>query len=121
MHLEDPRAENHRITWRLLMTIFDKVCYSRHSSSMNVSLTPEMERWVQQKVSSGFYTSASEVIREALRELFYRETLESKTLGNLTGSTRNRIRGGGPGENWQEWTPAVTEELKMLARKRRQA
>jgi antitoxin ParD1/3/4 len=50
---------------------------------MNVSLTLEMERWVQQKVSSGFYTSASEVIREALRELFYRETVESKTLGNL--------------------------------------
>lgn len=34
---------------------------------MNVSLTPKLEEWVQEKVSSGFYTSSSEVIREALR------------------------------------------------------
>ena len=34
---------------------------------MNVSLTPELERFVFQKTESGMYTSASEVIREALR------------------------------------------------------
>ena len=34
---------------------------------MNVSLTPELERMVQEKVESGRYTSASEVVREALR------------------------------------------------------
>jgi antitoxin ParD1/3/4 len=87
---------------------------------MNVSLTPEMERWVQQKVSSGFYTSASEVIREALRELFYRETLESKTLGNLRDALQTGCTAADRGE-LQAWTPAVNEELKMLARKRRQA
>jgi antitoxin ParD1/3/4 len=87
---------------------------------MNVSLTPEMERWVQQKVSSGFYTSASEVIREALRELFYRETLESKTLGNLRDALQKGCKAADRGE-LQEWTPAVTEELKTLSRKRRQA
>jgi antitoxin ParD1/3/4 len=84
---------------------------------MNVSLTPEMERWIQQKVSSGFYTSASEVIREALRELFYRETLESKTLGNLRDALQTGCAAADRGE-LQVWTPAVTEELKMLARKR---
>jgi antitoxin ParD1/3/4 len=36
---------------------------------MNVSLTPELERLVNDKVASGLYTSASEVIREALRLL----------------------------------------------------
>ena len=87
---------------------------------MNVSLPPEMERWVQQKVSSGFYTSVSEVIREALRELFYRETLESKTLGNLRDALKTGCTAADRGE-LQEWTPAVTEELKVLARKRRQA
>ena len=87
---------------------------------MNVSLTPEMERWVQQKVSSGFYTSASEVIREALRELFHRETLESKTLGNLRDALQTGCTAADRGE-LQGWTPSVTEELKMLARKRRQA
>jgi antitoxin ParD1/3/4 len=36
---------------------------------MNVSLTPEMEEMVNQKVESGLYNSASEVIREGLRLL----------------------------------------------------
>jgi len=36
---------------------------------MNVSLTPELENWVDEKVRTGRYASASEVIREALRLL----------------------------------------------------
>ncbi len=40
---------------------------------MNVSLTPELEKFVQDKVESGRYTSASEVVREALRLLEKRE------------------------------------------------
>ena len=36
---------------------------------MNVSLTPELEKFVSSKVDSGRYTSASEVVREALRLL----------------------------------------------------
>jgi antitoxin ParD1/3/4 len=36
---------------------------------MNVSLTPELEQFVASKVESGRYTSASEVVREALRLL----------------------------------------------------
>jgi antitoxin ParD1/3/4 len=40
---------------------------------MNVSLTPELEKFVQQKVESGRYTSASEVVREALRLLEKRD------------------------------------------------
>jgi antitoxin ParD1/3/4 len=36
---------------------------------MNVSLTAELERLVEQKVQSGEYKSASEVVRHALRLL----------------------------------------------------
>ena len=36
---------------------------------MNVSLTPELEGFVDQKVESGLYNNASEVIREGLRLL----------------------------------------------------
>jgi antitoxin ParD1/3/4 len=36
---------------------------------MNVSLTPELDKFVADKVESGLYTSASEVVREALRLL----------------------------------------------------
>ena len=37
---------------------------------MNISLTPELERRISEKVESGLYTTASEVVREALRLLF---------------------------------------------------
>lgn len=40
---------------------------------MNVSLTPKLEAFVRQKVESGLYNNASEVIREALRLLVERE------------------------------------------------
>lgn len=37
---------------------------------MNVSLTPELERFVREKVASGLYNNASEVVREALRAMY---------------------------------------------------
>jgi len=40
---------------------------------MNVSLTPELEKYVRRKVASGLYNNASELIREALRLLVERE------------------------------------------------
>jgi antitoxin ParD1/3/4 len=42
---------------------------------MNVSLTPELERRIAEKVESGLYTTASEVVREGLRLLFARSDL----------------------------------------------
>jgi antitoxin ParD1/3/4 len=36
---------------------------------MNVSLTPELEKFVASKVESGLYNNASEVVRESLRLL----------------------------------------------------
>ena len=36
---------------------------------MNVSLTPELEKFVEQEVDSGLYQTASEVIRAGLRRL----------------------------------------------------
>lgn len=37
---------------------------------MNVSLTPELEKFVREKVATGLYNNASEVVREALRLLY---------------------------------------------------
>jgi antitoxin ParD1/3/4 len=42
---------------------------------MNVSLTPELEKLVAERVASGHYASASEVVREALRLLHERDLL----------------------------------------------
>jgi antitoxin ParD1/3/4 len=37
---------------------------------MNISLTPEFERRIAEMVDSGLYSTASEVVRAALRMLF---------------------------------------------------
>jgi len=42
---------------------------------MNVSLTPELEKMVQERIASGQYNNASEVIREALRLMVQRDTI----------------------------------------------
>jgi antitoxin ParD1/3/4 len=50
---------------------------------MNVSLTPELEQFVHEKVKSGRYLSASEVVREGLRLLEERERLYQTKLAKL--------------------------------------
>ena len=50
---------------------------------MNISLSAEMESWIQQKVASGLYQSASEVVREALRLLLEREQLQQLRAAEL--------------------------------------
>jgi uncharacterized protein len=44
---------------------------------MNISLTPELEKYIRRKVTSGLYNNASEVIREALRHLIEREGIST--------------------------------------------
>ena len=50
---------------------------------MNVSLTPELEKWVQDKVQSGLYGSSSEVVRDALRILYQFEQERVRKLSSL--------------------------------------
>lgn len=50
---------------------------------MNVSLTPELEALVNQKVQSGLYSSASEVVREALRLMKERDDSRAVQLKQL--------------------------------------
>ncbi|MDP1997093.1 MAG: type II toxin-antitoxin system ParD family antitoxin [Gallionella sp.] len=51
--------------------------------SMNVSLPPELEARVRQRVESGMYGSASEVIREALRLFDAYEQVKTAKLDSL--------------------------------------
>lgn len=68
---------------------------------MNVSLTPEIENWVQEKVESGFYQSASEVMREALRLLRSYEEERKAAFAQLHSAAGRkkgrRIPGGDEG------------------------
>lgn len=47
---------------------------------MNVSLTPELEQLIRQRVETGLYRSASEVVGEALRLLEERDRLQAPRL-----------------------------------------
>jgi len=58
---------------------------------MNVSLTPQLESFVKQKVSTGLYNSVSEVIREALRLLEEKEALKAMKLQALSRDIREGL------------------------------
>lgn len=79
---------------------------------MNVNLTPQLEELVRAKVDSGMYTSASEVVREALRLMDEQDQLRRARVEEL----RHEIRKGLESGDSEPWAPAV---LKAKARARR--
>ncbi|SFM30132.1 MULTISPECIES: type II toxin-antitoxin system ParD family antitoxin [Rugamonas] len=82
--------------------------------AMNINLTPQLEEMVRQKVVSGLYTSASEVVREALRLMEEKDQLRAARLAQL----RQEIQDGldsGPAVAWD------AEALKHAGRARRKA
>ena len=84
---------------------------------MNVSLTPELEQFVNQKVESGKYQTASEVIRDGLRLLLEREELHQKKLEEL----RREIAIGIEEADQGKVAPLIAKETLARVRKKRQA
>ena len=62
---------------------------------MNVSLTPELERLVIDKVESGLYQTASEVVREALRLLKERDQARVHLRADVQAGFDQLARGEG--------------------------
>ena len=58
---------------------------------MNVSLIPELEQFVQAKLKSGRYNSASEVVREALRLLGDHEQARAAQLAEFNRELGRRL------------------------------
>ena len=81
---------------------------------MNVNLTPQLEELVRAKVSSGLYSSASEVVREGLRLIDEQDRLRQVKFDEL----RRDVRRGldiGTSEAWD------ATSVKVQARARRAA
>jgi len=78
---------------------------------MNVSLTPELEQFIQGKVDTGLYYSASEVVREGLRLLLERD--QQLGLPELRQDIQAGIDSG-------DTTPLDMQEVKFKARQRKQ-
>lgn len=82
--------------------------------TMNVNLSPQLEDMVKQKVASGLYNSASEVVREALRLMEEQDQLRAAKLEQLRQDIREGLDSGKP-------TPWDAEEIKREGRQRRAA
>jgi len=84
---------------------------------MNVSLTPELERFVSGKVASGLYNSASEVVREALRLLEEHDRARSAQIAAFNQELSARLAALDSGENADP--EAVRERLRRKSQERR--
>jgi antitoxin ParD1/3/4 len=76
---------------------------------MNINLTPQLEEMVRQKVESGLYTSASEVVREALRLMEEKDQFRHAKLDRLRAEIQEGLDSG-PSKDWD------ADELKRAAR-----
>jgi antitoxin ParD1/3/4 len=83
--------------------------------TLNINLTPQLEKLVRQKVESGSYNSASEVVREALRLMETWNELHALQIERLEPERLRRdIREGlksGPPRPWS------LAEMKRQSRK----
>ncbi len=79
---------------------------------MNVNLSPQLEAMVKAKVASGLYTSAIEVVREALRLMEQQDRLRSLQLQQLRSDIQEGLSSGEP-------TPWKPEEIRHDGRKRK--
>ena len=89
---------------------------------MNVSLTPELETFVEQKVKTGRYQSASEVIRAGLRLLEERDHAHQRnfafsSLDELEGKLIEGLDSGLPGKmtdkDWKSLRRRVQAHLEQ--------
>ena len=80
--------------------------------TMNVNLSSQLEAMVKAKVASGLYTSASEVVREALRLMEQQDQLRAVKLKQLRSDVQEGLASGPP-------APWNAEEIKHDGRKRK--
>ena len=66
--------------------------------NMNISLPEELANFIKDKVSTGRYSSSSEVVREALRLMEKSEQREAEKLTLLRQAWKEGIDSGDAGE-----------------------
>jgi len=88
---------------------------------MNVSLTPELEKLVQNKVKTGRYNSASEVVREALRLLEDHDKVRAAQLVEFRAGIDSRLASLERRESidGEEFFSQLGREESALSRKRK--
>ncbi len=86
---------------------------------MNVSLTPELEKYVSAKVETGRYNSVSEVVREALRLLEEYDQARAARLTHFNQEIGHRLDSLDAG---QHVSPAeVRNQIRHKSQERRKS
>jgi antitoxin ParD1/3/4 len=95
-----------------MTTVLQKRHYRGNIVSMpiNVNLTPLLEQMIRQKIASGLYASASEVVREALRLMEEQERVRAAKIDQLRQEIRDGLNSGDP-------TPWNAEDIRRKGRK----
>jgi antitoxin ParD1/3/4 len=86
-------------------------------SSLDISLTPELEQFVESRVASGRYQTPSEVVREGLRLLAEQEQARESAVQDLRAKIRRGIEQADRGEFLDG--DAVFEEIRQMSAQRR--
>jgi antitoxin ParD1/3/4 len=81
---------------------------------MNISLTPHLEAMIREKVESGSYNSASEVVREALRLLEEEDQLRALKMQKLRRDIQEGLESG-PSASFDP------QEIKRIGREKKAA
>lgn len=81
---------------------------------ININLTPQLEEMVRQKVATGLYTTASEVVQEALRLMDERDQMRVAKLDQLRQAIQDGLESGPAAE----FDP---DDVKRAGRARRAA
>jgi antitoxin ParD1/3/4 len=87
-----------------------------HRTTVNVSLTPELDAFLQSRVESGRYQTTSEVVREALRLLERQERDREEALAQLKAKLERGIAQADRGELLDG--DEVFEELRAMLESR---
>jgi antitoxin ParD1/3/4 len=90
---------------------------------VNISLTPELEQLVKDKVSSGKYHSVSEVMGEALRLLEERDRIRDQRLAELKAKIQVGIEEleRGEGIDGEEVFAEIEEDIRRAEAQMQQA
>ena len=78
---------------------------------MNVNLTPKLEKLVQNKVKTGRYNSASEVVREALRLLEENDRIRAAQLTGLRKGIDEGLASLDRGEGGEQFMAKLISDL----------
>lgn len=85
---------------------------------MNIALAPELQKWVDNRVESGLYSSSNEVIQEALRLMLRFEQNQISRLEQLKAQLDLGLQSAEAGRVSVSNADLVAE-MKLLGRKRR--